>query len=89
MQKRTGQWGPVLMVLVGNQQHPEVINAGKPEFAELAVEIWRFFEGADILGYNALSFHVPLLAAEFARVAVSGAMASDAEDDFDLQVTPV
>jgi DNA polymerase III epsilon subunit-like protein len=77
------------LVLVGNQQRPEVINAGKPEFAELAVEIWRFFEGAEILGYNALSFHVPLLAAEFARVAVSGATASDAEDGCDFQVTPV
>jgi hypothetical protein len=34
----------------------------------VAAEIQRCFEGADVLGYNALRFDVPLLAAEFARV---------------------
>ena len=56
------------------------------------MDIWRFFEGADILGYNALGFHVPLLATEFARIAlfgISSAAASDAEVDCDFQVTPV
>lgn len=77
------------LVLVGNQQHPGVFNAGKPEFAELAAEIWRFHEGADILGYNALSFHVPLLAAEFIRMTasgISGVTFSGAENDSKFQV---
>lgn len=34
----------------------------------MAAEIRRCFAGADVLGYNALRFDVPLLAAEFARV---------------------
>lgn len=53
--------------------------AGKPRFAAVAPEIWRFFEGADVLGYNALRFDVPLLAAEFARLpagSISGATSS-------------
>ena len=37
----------------------------------MAAEIQRCFEGADVLGYNALRFDVPLLAAEFARVSSS------------------
>lgn len=46
--------------------------AGKPTFATVAAEIWRFFAGADILGYNALRFDVPLLAAELARLQSGG-----------------
>jgi hypothetical protein len=55
----------------------------------VAAEIWRYFEGADIVGYNALGFHVPLLAAEFARLAagsISSPVDSSAEDTYDFKV---
>ena len=35
--------------------------------------IWRFFQGADILGYSCLRFDVPMPAAEFERLGSSGA----------------
>jgi DNA polymerase-3 subunit epsilon len=41
--------------------------AGKPTFPQLADEILRFFEGADVAGYNSLSFDLPLLLEELAR----------------------
>lgn len=47
------------------------MHAGKPKFAEVADDIRHCFGGVDIVGYNALGFHVPLLAAEFDRVAAS------------------
>jgi len=52
--------------------HMDAFAAGKPRFATIAAEIWRFFAGADILGYNALRFDVPLLAAEFVRLQSGG-----------------
>jgi hypothetical protein len=53
------------------------------------MEIWPIFEGADILAYNALGFHVVVLAKEFARIAassISSAAANSPEDDCDFQV---
>lgn len=38
-----------------------------PCFAEVATEIWYFFEDADILGYNNLAYDGAMLAAEFKR----------------------
>jgi hypothetical protein len=65
------------------------MNATAPRFAQVAMYIRSVFEGADILGYNAVSFHVPLLAAEYLRIydsSINSAAASDAEDDCDFQV---
>ncbi|HNV95333.1 MAG TPA: 3'-5' exonuclease, partial [Bacteroidales bacterium] len=39
----------------------------KPTFKELAHTIYQHFEGADIAGFNALKFDIPLLAEEFLR----------------------
>src|SRR6185436_8755809 len=43
---------------------------GKPTFKELAKEYARFFEGADISGFNILKFDVPMLVEEFLRADV-------------------
>lgn len=42
----------------------------KPTFKELAKEYARFFEGADIAGFNVLKFDVPMLVEEFLRADV-------------------
>jgi DNA polymerase-3 subunit epsilon len=39
----------------------------KPTFKELAHTIFNHFEGADMAGFNALKFDIPLLAEEFIR----------------------
>lgn len=78
-----------LSKMFGYLRHVVVINAGSPGFSAVAAEIWDFHEGADILGYNALSFHVPLLAAEFIRMTasgISGVTVSGAENDSKFQV---
>ena len=43
---------------------------GKPKFKELAKEYARFFEGADLSGFNILKFDVPMLVEEFLRADV-------------------
>lgn len=42
----------------------------KPTFKEVAKEYARFFEGADLAGFNILKFDVPLLVEEFLRADV-------------------
>jgi DNA polymerase-3 subunit epsilon len=42
----------------------------KPTFKELAKEYARFFEGADLSGFNILKFDVPVLVEEFLRADV-------------------
>lgn len=42
----------------------------KPTFKELAKDYARFFEGADIAGFNVLKFDVPVLVEEFLRADV-------------------
>jgi DNA polymerase III subunit epsilon len=43
---------------------------GKPKFKELAKDYARFFEGADLSGFNILKFDVPMLVEEFLRADV-------------------
>jgi DNA polymerase-3 subunit epsilon len=43
---------------------------GKPVFKEVAKEYVRFFEGADLAGFNILKFDVPMLVEEFLRADV-------------------
>jgi DNA polymerase-3 subunit epsilon len=40
---------------------------GAPTFKEIAPEVVRMLDGADLAGYNILSFDIPLLAAELKR----------------------
>jgi DNA polymerase III subunit epsilon len=42
----------------------------KPSFKEVAKDYARFFEGADIAGFNVLKFDVPMLVEEFLRADV-------------------
>ncbi|NOT76463.1 MAG: 3'-5' exonuclease [Cyclobacteriaceae bacterium] len=42
----------------------------KPSFKELAKDYARFFEGADLSGFNILKFDVPVLVEEFLRAGV-------------------
>jgi DNA polymerase III subunit epsilon len=44
--------------------------ANKPTFKELAKEYVKFFEGADMAGFNILKFDVPMLVEEFLRAGV-------------------
>jgi len=43
---------------------------GKPTFKEVAKDYARFFEGADLAGFNILKFDVPMLVEEFLRNGV-------------------
>jgi DNA polymerase-3 subunit epsilon len=43
---------------------------GKPTFKEIAKEYMRFFEGADLAGFNVLKFDIPMLVEEFLRAGV-------------------
>ncbi|HTE29741.1 MAG TPA: 3'-5' exonuclease, partial [Chryseolinea sp.] len=42
----------------------------KPAFKEVAKEYARFFEGADLAGFNIMKFDVPMLVEEFLRAGV-------------------
>lgn len=44
--------------------------ADKPTFKEMARDYVKFFEGADLAGFNILKFDVPMLVEEFLRVGV-------------------
>lgn len=46
-----------------------------PTFNEVARELFRFFEGADLAGFNVLKFDIPLLVEEFLRAGL----------DFDIE----
>ena len=42
----------------------------KPTFKEVARDYQRFFEGADMPGFNVLKFDIPMLVEEFLRVGI-------------------
>lgn len=42
----------------------------KPTFKEVARDYQRFFEGADMAGFNVLKFDIPMLVEEFLRVGI-------------------
>lgn len=44
--------------------------ADKPTFKEVAKDFARFFEGADLSGFNIIKFDVPMLVEEFLRAGV-------------------
>lgn len=44
--------------------------ADKPTFKEVAKDYARFFEGADLAGFNVIKFDVPILVEEFLRAGV-------------------
>ncbi|MFN5168706.1 MAG: exonuclease domain-containing protein [Cyclobacteriaceae bacterium] len=44
--------------------------SGKPAFREIARELARFLEGADLAGFNIVKFDLPMLVEEFLRAGV-------------------
>ncbi|WP_209330531.1 3'-5' exonuclease [Lunatimonas salinarum] len=46
-----------------------------PKFKDIASELFQFFEGADLAGFNVLKFDIPLLVEEFLRAGL----------DFDIE----
>ena len=60
----------------------------KPTFKEVAHDIFRFFEGADLAGFNVLRLDIPVLVEEFLRVDMDFNLASrkfvDAQKIFHL-----
>ncbi len=44
--------------------------ADKPTFKEVAKDYARFFEGADLAGFNVIKFDVPILVEEFLRAGI-------------------
>jgi DNA polymerase-3 subunit epsilon len=44
--------------------------ADKPTFKEVAKDYLKFFEGADLAGFNILKFDVPMLVEEFLRAGI-------------------
>ena len=54
----------------------DAIVAACPTFAECAREIYKFFEGCDLSGFNADRFDIPCLEEEFARVGLNFAASS-------------
>jgi DNA polymerase-3 subunit epsilon len=43
---------------------------GCPTFGDLAQELDKFLDGADLSGYNAIKFDIPLIVEEFLRVGI-------------------
>nr|MCU0355181.1 3'-5' exonuclease [Cytophagales bacterium] len=60
----------------------------KPVFKEVAHDIYRFFEGADLAGFNVLRLDIPVLTEEFLRVELDFSLDSrkiiDAQKIFHL-----
>ena len=54
-----------------------------PSFADKAAEIFEFFKGADLSGFNADRFDIPCLEEEFARVGLN--LAATARRHVDVQ----
>ncbi|MEX2514250.1 MAG: exonuclease domain-containing protein [Cyclobacteriaceae bacterium] len=59
---------PVESSLIHGIYDQDVINA--PTFKEVARELHRFFEGADLAGFNVLKYDIPLLVEEFLRAGI-------------------
>lgn len=49
--------------------------AGAPTFKDISRELFQFFEGADLAGFNVLKYDIPLLVEEFLRAGL----------DFDIE----
>jgi DNA polymerase-3 subunit epsilon len=47
----------------------DVVDA--PSFPQLAAELVKMFDGADLAGFNVLAFDIPLLTAEFQRCGIA------------------
>lgn len=64
---------PLETSLIHGIYDKDVVDA--PTFKEVAKELHRFFEGADLAGFNVLKYDIPLLVEEFLRAGI----------DFDIE----
>ena len=58
---------PIPAEAVAVHKITDAMVAGQPSFKELAPKLLEVLEGADLAGFNALKFDIPMLAAEFKR----------------------
>tara|TARA_R110002096_G_scaffold52524_4_gene137153 strand:- start:1899 stop:2702 length:804 start_codon:yes stop_codon:yes gene_type:complete len=64
---------PLETSLIHGIYDKDVVDA--PTFKDVAKELHRFFEGADLAGFNVLKYDIPLLVEEFLRAGI----------DFDIE----
>src|SRR5579871_4228997 len=73
IQKKTNLLNPTISIPAESTMIHGISDAdvsGKPTFKEVAREYAKFFEGADLGGFNILKFDVPILVEEFLRADV-------------------
>src|SRR5437879_2556839 len=73
VQRKTNLLNPTIPIPVESTAIHGITNEDikdKPTFKEVAREYARFFEGADLAGFNILKFDVPMLVEEFLRADV-------------------
>lgn len=71
--KKTNRINPTIPIPEGSSAIHGIYDqdvADKPTFKEVAKDYARFFEGADLAGFNVLKFDVPILVEEFLRAGV-------------------
>jgi len=73
VQKKTSRINPTIPIPAESSVFHGITDAdvaNKPTFKEVAKEYARFFEGADLSGFNIIKFDVPMLVEEFLRAGV-------------------
>lgn len=73
LQKKTNRVNPTIPIPAESSAFHGIYDKDikdKPTFKEVAKDYARFFEGADLSGFNILKFDVPMLVEEFLRVGV-------------------
>ncbi len=71
--KKTNRINPGIPIPVESSMFHGIYDkdvADKPTFKEVAKEYARFFEGADLSGFNVIKFDVPMLVEEFLRAGI-------------------
>ena len=73
VQKKTNRINPTIPVPAESSIFHGIYDddvKGKPTFKEVAKDYAKFFEGADLSGFNIIKFDVPMLVEEFLRAGV-------------------
>lgn len=73
IQKKTNRINPTIPIPAESSVFHGIYDEdvkGKPTFKEVAKEYAKFFEGADLSGFNIIKFDVPMLVEEFLRAGV-------------------
>lgn len=73
VQKKTNRINPTIPIPAESSVFHGIYDddvKGKPTFKEVAKDYAKFFEGADLSGFNIIKFDVPMLVEEFLRAGV-------------------